>query len=88
MTTNEQTFKNFYQVAYVSNKYNQIELSINQFLFTLENDNKADCCNVFDTFTGEFLTEIACYKFDTELSINDYPNDLILEYIVTNLIEN
>ena len=85
MTT--QLFQNFYNVAYVSYANNKIELSINNILFTLENDKELDSCNVYDAFTGIFLDEIACYQFDTSLGVNDYPNDMILDFIVTNLID-
>lgn len=81
-----QLFQNIYNVAYATNEFNQIELSINQFLFTLENDNETDGTTIFDTVTGEILDEIACLTFDVNLSVNDYPNDMILDYIVTNLI--
>ena len=87
MKTNEQTFKNFYKVAYLSNEFNQIELSINNILFTLENDLECDCCNVYDTFSGVLLDEIVCLQFDANLLASEYPNSTILEYIVTNLID-
>jgi hypothetical protein len=87
MKTNEQTFQDFYKVVYLSNEFNQIELSINQYLFTLENDNETDGCIIFDTFSGEILDQIACLQFDVNLLASEYPNDVILEYIVTNLID-
>lgn len=82
-----QLFQNAYNVAYTTNDNYQIELSINNKLFTLENDNELDSCNIFDTLTGEFLDEIAYFQFNVDLLVNDYPNDLILDYIISNLID-
>ena len=82
-----QLFQNAYNVAYTLNEFGQIELSVNNILFTLENDVKQDVCFILDTLTGEYIDEIACYQFDVNLKVSDYPNDLILDYIVTNLID-
>lgn len=82
-----QLFQNAYHVAYALNEFDEIELSINNFLFTLKYDDKYNSSIIFDTLTGDYMDKIDCFQFDVNLKISDYPNDFILDYIVTNLID-
>lgn len=85
MKTQTQFFKQVYLVKFLATKTNKIELSINNKLFMLENDKETDCCNVYDILSGDFIDDIKLFQFNVELSVNDYPNDVILEYIIEHL---
>lgn len=80
-----QKFQNAYNIAYVKNDNGKIELSINNFIFILDNDVVTNSCEVYES-NDDYIDSISGFHFDVNLSVNEYPNDIILDYIVTNLI--